>query len=216
MSDIRIAGIDISNSGNIQRYRIVYDVYGNVDSFVVTGGGFDTGYNGFNAFNYIGSSWTITDQNNYTFRVDGNTNGDIIGVLVTDTLSMIYNGSELSVINIKSPIPAYPYDSLSSIQYTWLNGDVSMFMYPGVTQSYDYDQSRGGQIGDAIRVQEFLTYGRPFIKTSHMPKDLNSGGQMTEQYLYQYDGSGRISQLQKIKVDHTGGNNDTTTYNYHY
>ncbi len=217
LSNTRIAALDITHNGGVRHYHIVYDRFNNVDSFVVVGGGYDTGYNGYTFFNYIGSSYNITDGTGSFLSIYAYSNGLILKVLQKDTLNMLYNSSnQLAEINVVSPITRYPYDSVTFIYYNWNNGDMTDYNSNGVNWKYDYDNSHTGQIGDAIRINEFLTYGRSFIKSNHIPKDFYTGNIMTEQYLYTYDGSGRISVFTKILVDHTGRPNDTTTYSYFY
>lgn len=217
LSNTRIAAMDIKHMGGVMHYRMVYDRSNNVDSFVIVGGGYDTGYYGYSVFNYIGSSYNIKDETGGFLSIYAYSNGYILKVLQKDTLNMLYNNSnQLTQINVVSPITRYPYDSVTSIYYNWKNGDMTDYNAKGANWKYDYDGSHGGQIGDAIRVSEFLSYGRSFIKTSHIPSAFYTGNIMTEQYLYTYDGSGRVSVFTKILVDHTGRPNDTTTYTYFY
>ncbi len=207
----RLALIDLSHSGSVQHYRIVYDEYNNVDSMVIIGGGTDTGFTGFQAFSYFGSSYSVTDANGNSFTVDANTSGVILEVLTTDTLFMTYNGAELGELDTKAA-----GGTKVATNYTWSNGDIVSTLSQGVTDSCDYNLSKNGQIGDAFRIDAFLSYGRPYIETAHLLTDIKSGGVWQEKYFYQFDGQGRISQFVKVKNNNGVSADDTTFYNYQY
>jgi len=134
LSTIKIATVDYAYaSGNMrQHYFITYDKYNNVDSISDNGGGVDTGAFSFKKFNYIGSSFTITDQTGGIYMVDANTNGQILEVLLTDTLLMTYNGNELTNLSYKQPSSTYPYYTLTSYAYQWNNGDITCYGLSGL------------------------------------------------------------------------------------
>jgi len=215
-ANIKLALIDVSHQGAIKHYRIVYDVYNNVDSIVRTGGGADTGSNGFEAFNYVGSSFSITDQTGNSFTVDANTNGQIFKVLVTDTLTMTYNGTELTELTTKILSPTYPFYSLVSTNYLWGSGDIVSATTASTTDSIAYNTSKSGQIGDALRIDAFLTYGRSYIVTSHLPIDFTSSGNWVEHAFYQFDSQNRLSQFLKVLNNNGASADDSTFYNYQY
>ena len=212
----KIATIDRAYNGAIQHYRIVYDASNNVDSMVITGGGTDTGSNGFFVFNYVGSSFTITDQNSNYVMVDANTNGQILKVLVTDTLSFLYNGSQLGEINEFSPIATYPYYTNTAYYYTWANGDVTAITSGSVSKAYTYNDGKNGQPGDAIRINQFLQYGQSYIKTNHLPSGLVNSATAGETYIYSFDSKGRISLLTDVSYDKTASSSVTVTFAYTY
>ena len=202
-----IATVDYSHSGAVLHYRIVYDQYENVDSIVWVGDS-TSGVNGYKAFNYVGSSFIITDANNNVLNVYANTSGMILEILLTDTLFMHYSGTELTSLDTKTP-----GQSLSTVYYNWSNGDVTSYGPMGAgSLSYYYDLSRNGQPGDILRVNDFLNYGRSYIRTTHLPKGLVSTSDTLEYYAYQYDNMGRISQMVKV----VNSTNDSTIYNYKY
>ena len=210
LSTSKIATVNYSESGGIRKhYFITYDMYNNVDSIGMLGGGTDTGSNGYEKFTYVGSSFTITDQGNNSYTVDANTNGQILKILLIDSITMAYNGTQIVEVNY-----AYP-----SYDYTYLwdnNNDIAGFsLNGGVVDSYYYDLSHSGQEGDALRIDNFLQYGRSYISTSHVADELEYGGTWIEEYMYTYDNTGRISQLTKV-INGGSSPNDTETYAYTY
>ncbi len=216
-STIKIATVDYASGNMRQHYIITYDKYNNVDSISDNGGGVDTGAFSFKKFNYIGSSFTITDQTGGIYMVDANTNGQILEVLLTDTLLMTYDGNELTKLSYKQPSSTYPFYTLTSYTYQWNNGDIASYSLSGVVDSYYYDQSRSGQEGDALRIGNFLQYGRSYISTSHLATEKEMLGTWGEEYLYKFDVAGRISQLTKVTNQGPAPNtNDTETYAYTY
>ena len=216
LSTIKIAAIDYYRSGGIAyHYHITYDTYNNVDSIISVGGGTDTGSNSFEVFTYTGSSFQITDQQNYSLLVYANTNGMILEIQKTDTMLMKYTGSELAELDYKSPSTTYPYYTITATDYQWNNGDITTFgPSHGVVDSYFYDLGHSGQVGDAMRIDEFINYGRSYTNSSHLPVQLKySNGK--ENYYYTYDSEGRISTFMKVITDN-GSPNDTTDYIYRY
>ena len=209
---IRIASINYSHDGEQELYSIIYDAYNNVDTMTITGAGSAAGHNRFNAFKYFGSSYSITNETNNVTTVYANTAGMILDVMNTsDSFSFIYSSNQLAQLYDWS----YAVNSLlSTAQYTWTNGDVSAIYTGSSTQTYDYDNTKPGQIGDPIRVNEFLSVGLPYIKTSHLPKDMYVNGTWQQKYYYTFDGQGRISQLQL--VTNSAPTTDTTVYQYTY
>ena len=218
LDTVRIATVAYSESGGGTgaarrlNYTISYDNYDNVDSIHIIGGGTDTGENDYITFNYVGSSFVINDQINGSLMVDANTNGQIIKLLLIDTISMTYNGNELTQLTYAQPSYTYTYQ--------WNNGDIANYMINGGggaadTNYYYYDQTRLGQAGDALRIKNFLQYGRSYITTTHLPDELYYSGGWEQEYLYTFDNQGRISELTWVtKV--TGSANDTETYAYTY
>ena len=204
----KIATVDLTQYGATTHSRLVYDINNNVDSIITTGPGL---YH-YKKFGYFGTSYNVTDENNYTFEVEANASGMILKILVTDTMSMIYNGNQLGELDTKTASPIYPYYVKSSVNYTWSNGDVATMG----SQTYVYDPGKSGQPGDAIRIDQFLAYGRSYIKTTHLPTDLkNNATDTVEKYFYQFDAGGRISQLTKL-TNISGGVGDSTIYVFGY
>ena len=216
LSTIKIATVDYADIGGGRfHYRFTYDRYNNVDSIITVGGGTDTNTYSFAQFTYIGSSFTITDPNGFYYTVDANTNGQIIEVLKTDTLLMKYNGNEIAELDNKLPSNTYPFYIIDSTNYYWNNGDIAAYSKSGVVDSYYYDNGHSGQEGDALRIDQFITYGRSYTNTNHLPTKLSFLGAWREQYFYHFDGEGRISQLTKV-INGGSSPNDTQTYAYTY
>ncbi len=193
----KITSVDLTQYAATTHYRIVYDRYNNVDSIVATGNGLF----GFKKFVYIGSSYSVTDEYGNSFVVDADANGTVLKILKTDTLSMIYQNGELAELDTKSPSVSYPFYVISSLYFTWSGGDMATIG----SQIYDYNGGRNGQPGDALRIDQFLAYGRSYIKTNHLVADLkNNATDTAEKYFYQFDDLGRISQLLKLQKASVG------------
>jgi len=208
VSNLRIAGIDRTLAGSVIHYRFVYDRDNNVDSIIWVGDGASSGTSGFSTFNYFGSSYSITDQYGNAFTVYANTSGMILKVLQPDTLIVYYKNSIVDAVEHKTTTTSY------SQLFTWSNGDVTRTRQPGDTLSYYYDNGVSGQAGDPWRVDAFISYGRSYIKTAHLPLGVIKKGDTLVKYQYLYDTRGRISRL--TRIGNTGGMVDTTTYNYRY
>jgi len=215
----RIVYVNYTNTnGQANYYRIVYDGNNNVDSIINTGGGSDTGHNGFLALNYLNSSFSITDENNNSNIVDINTSLQIDTIFSTGTnyTFMLYNGSQIGSVNVNTPISAYPYYMTSITDYTYSNGDIAAVNATGAAETYDYDQSKSGQIGDPQRITEFLDYGRAYTQSAHLATDMYLNGTWQEKYFYNIDSYGRIQQMTRVINNGTGGTNDTAYYVYGY
>ena len=217
-----IARINLTNSdGEVTYYRIVYDAAHNVDSIVYTGGGIDTGNNGFLKFSYLNSSYTITDRgNNYTY-VDINTSLMIDTVTSSTSSDVIYmqynNGTQIGAVNTKVLTSTYPYYTINIVDYSYNNGDITNETFASGAYAYTYDAGHSGQLGDPQRISQFLQYGRAYTTSTHLATALNYGSDWLETYSYTFDGSGRISQMTRV-VNNTssGGGTDTLRYNYFY
>ena len=215
LSDQRIAFVDYSHHGEIEHYQFFYDQFKNVDSISVLGDGTALGHNSYKKFNYIGSSFIITKDDGSSFEVYANTSGLIIEVLVADTLLMYYKGTQIIEQDVKSPITAYPYYTLTPTYFTWTGGDIT-YVGPAGTggQTYYYDRSRSGQPGDVFRIDAFLSFGRSYTKNAHLAIGTIGSTDTIEKYSYHFDPLGRIDTL--TKVDVSTGTNDTTIYAYKY
>ncbi len=215
-STIKIATVDYRrNSGVAYHYRITYNSFNSVDSIVKIGGGTDTGTNTFSVFSYTGSSFRISDQQGLSYLVLANTKGQILQIHKVDTILLTYEGNELTGIDYKAPSSVYPYYVISSFVYHWRNGDFVTISTPlGAVDSIYYDNSRGGQIGDAMRIDNFLAYGRSFTSTNHLPSQLKYANGKQD-YYYTFDGDGRISKLTKVISDNSAPS-DTSEYIFRY
>lgn len=215
-ANARIATIDMAHAGAIQHYRIVYDASNNVDSMVITGGGTASGSNGYLKFGYIGSSYTITDQNNFSFLVYANTAGEILKINVADTQTFTYNGSQLSQVTQYLTTITPPYYTNTPTYFAWQNGDLATSRTGNITTTYTYNTGKNGQPGDGIRINEFLRLGRSYIKTTHLPVSMAAKSTQGFNYTYTFDGSGRISTLISENYDTSIPLHDTTTFAYTY
>lgn len=215
LNTIKIATVDFhTTSGQGAHYRITYDTHNSVDSIIGTGTGTSAGTNTLAVFTYVGSSFNITDAQGNPYFVAAATNGLILKVEKYDTMIMTYKGNQLDELDFKVPSSTPPYYLVTGVPYYWANGDITSYGVAGANSAYKYNSSRSGQVGDAIRINDFLTYGRPYKLTSHLPTELSytHGG---EQYFYTFDGNGRISTFMKV-VSGSGAPNDTSEYAYTY
>ena len=217
LSTIKIATVDFNETdGHGYHYRITYDTYGNVDSIIATGTGAAAGDNPISKFTYLGSSFRITDGWGDSYFVYANTSGMILEVQKYDTLLMTYKGTQLDELDYKIPnTTAPPYYTINANTYEWNNGDITTFGPPhGAVDSYSYNNGRSGQVGDAIRIGDFLTYGRPYKLTAHLPVEMKYA-HGSQQYFYTFDGNGRISTFTRV-ISGSGAPNDTSVYTYSY
>ncbi len=210
-NNVRISTIDLTKANIHQHYRFVYDYSNNVDSIVTS--------SGFRKFGYFGSSFSITDENSNVTTVYANTSGWLLKVLVKDTINFTYNSnnsSQLSQKDIWTTTTTYPYYKKLSTTYAWSGGDVVTVNAPTGIENYTYEPGKNAQPGDAWRIDQILEYGRSYIKTFHLPTVKTMDGVWDEQYLYDFDANGRISELKKIKNNKDLVENDTTVYKITY
>ena len=200
-------------------YRIVYDTNKNVDSIIWS---VDPSYVSFYQFSYSGNKCTTRSDtlpgDNYDLIMGLNSNGTIQYIVNYDSSAMTYTGTEL--------IGTHIYESSSyGITYDWFGGDIDDFdyyysNYGGPTnyeyKYYYYDVTKTGQVGDAIRIKDFLQYGRPLLLTQHIPTALRSDTGIVEQYFYQYDSQNRITQFITVSTDNSPNEIDTMIYVYTY
>ncbi len=212
----KIATAIISNNGSIENYQFFYGASNNIDSVSITGSGSSYGHNGYLKYSYIGSSWTVTDQNGYGFMVWANTAGQLLKVLVADTLTFTYNNNMLTVQNEYATSATPPYYVNTPTYYTWLNGDVTKTESGTLNQTYTYNTSKNGQPGDPIRIAGFLAYGVSAIKTNHLVTRIANSSTQGKNYAYTFDNKGRISMLVEVVYNNTLNKHDTTTYAYTY
>ena len=164
LSNILIATVDRSHSGSIAHYRFVYDAINDVDSIISTGGGLDTGHNGFTYFTYFGNTYTATDENNNSYTIT-DSGGVIQEIAIPDTVIVTYYRSLPSVLTIKSPSPYIPYYVATIADYSWANGDINYInIQGGATETYTYNTAKNGQIGDGCRIDDFLSYGKAYLQ----------------------------------------------------
>ena len=212
----KIATVVRTHAGDVVNYRMVYDAYNNVDSIIISDNSTTAGYFRFRKFAYFGTSYSITDETSTTFDVWANGNGYILKVFSSDSLTMSYSGNELATLDVITPTSTLPYYTKSTTNYTWKNSDLIRDSTGGPALVFDYDAGRYGQPGDPWRVEQILKYGRAYIKTTHLVKDKMYGSAWIEKYFYQYDGSGRISQMVKVANNNGAGADDSTVYLYTY
>jgi len=212
--------INLTNSnGDITYYRMVYGAGNNIDSIVITGGGTDTGYNDFLAFDYLNSSYIITDKSNNQTTVHLNSNvliDTIRSATSTAYTYLQYSGTLLGAVNNEEPLSSYPYYTLYTTDYNYSGNNISSITSTGTAETYDYNTSLSGQLGDPQRIGELLTYGRTYTASANLATDMYVNGTWQEKYTYQLDGSGRITLMTRVINNTSGGSNDTLRYAYTY
>ncbi len=206
--------IDVSHFTSVEHYHITYDAFSNVDTIVMIGGGTDTGHSETRVFTYFGTSYAISGGGGTT--VNTNAIGAISSIdRSPDTLAFTYSNNQLGRVTTQAPSTAFPYYTKTDTNYAWNNGDMVAIAFTSGVDSFSYDVSKTGQVGDALRIDAFLNYGRAYIKTSHVPSQWY-GSQWIERYFYHYDGQGRITQFIKVKNNFGTGTDDSTFYSYQY
>ncbi len=208
----KIATVDRFFDGGILHYRIFYDIYNNVDSINIVGGGSDTGFIGYLKFTYIGSSFKITDQSNYSYNVAANNIGQLLKIYQADTVTFTYKNNQIIELDESYTSSAPPYFFNIPHYFSWIDGDVDSIISSASRQYYTYNKSRNGQPGDGIRIKEFLNYGLSYIKTNHLPTGLSNSKTAGELYLYNYDSRERINVLKSVSYDNVLKLTDTTIY----
>jgi hypothetical protein len=207
----KLAIVDCTISGSTTHYHIYYDQNNNVDSITLTSSQ-SPGYNSVRKFNYSGSSYTITDQNNSISTVFTNTDGMITKLLTIDTISMIYSGNEVIESDYRSS------GTLDTAYLSWKNGDMQRVTNSiGINRSFIYDLGKNGQSGDGMRIADFLKYGRSYLNTNHLVTNVtDSSSGFIWNYYYKYDSQGRISQCTLITIESSVPTSDSVVYVYAY
>ncbi len=211
-----IATVDYAHNGGGRHYDLFYGAYNNLDSMHWTGTGTSAGSSGYKKFSYFGTSFNITDETNFTYSVYANSAGQILKVLVTDTLGFSYDGDQVRQMQEYLHTTIYPFYGYRTTYFYWKDGDLTSSSLDNISSGFDYDLTRYGQPGDAFRMNQFLLYGRSYIKTIHLPTQLSRNNVWSEKYLYQFDGSGRISQMLRISNNLGITPDDTATFAYTY
>jgi hypothetical protein len=211
LMNLKMTQIGVAHSGTSVQHRVTYAMGGNVDSMAKTGSS-----SGFMKMTYVGQTYTIANQSGQSLYLYTNADGNITKVFTKDTLLMFYTNGQIYEMDVVSPTNVYPFFSKTVNTYGWSNGDLTNIRKPAnATFSYYYDNSKSGQAGDAIRIRQFLDYGRSYTKTSHLPIGLIYNGDSIEQYYYEFDGQSRVTKL--TNVDRSGsGPDDTTEYTIQY
>ena len=211
----KIATAMVSNNGAVENYLFIYDASNNIDSVFISGSGSAAGLASYLKYNYIGSSWSITSPAG-SFMVYGNTAGQLLKVLIADTLTYSYTNNQLSEINQYAVTLSPPYYVNTPTYYTWFNGDVTKAVTGSQTQTYTYNTGKNGQPGDPIRIAGFLAYGVSPVKTTHLPESISNSSTQGVNYFYTFDSKGRIDTLTEVAFNKTLSTTDTTTYVYTY
>jgi len=215
-ADAIIATASVSSGGVTEQYTFFYDMYHNLDSVSISSNASSGGQIGYLKYTYIGSSWSVTDENGNSFMVYANTNDQVLKVLIPDTLYYNYSNNLLASLTQYLTITTPPYYVDNVTNYTWKDGDLASTQSGAQTSTYTYNTGKNGQPGDAIRIKGLLYDGVSPIKTTHLPTALAISATQGINYAYTFDSRGRISTLVEDTYDHTLNTHDTTTYAYTY
>jgi len=212
---IRLRTIEQTTSSGGRLYRVVYDGLYNVDSLVWAGLGSSSGSSGLTKFKYVGTSFTMTNVSGIEIMVYADGAGKMLKVLQADTIIFHYKNDLLEALDHKTATTMPPYYTTTTEYYSWKDGDLTYVGPSGGTGvGFYYDMSKSGQAGDPMRIDNFLLYGRSYIKTNHLPMGMTRNADTIARYFYQFDGSNRISQLSSVSYD--GSLTDTVAYRYTY
>jgi hypothetical protein len=141
--------------------------------------------------------------------------GKMLKVLQPDTIIFHYKNDLLEALDHKNVITTPPYYAITTEYYSWKDGDLTYVGPTGGTGiGFYYDMHKAGQAGDPMRIDNFLLYGRSYIKTTHLPLGVTKNTDTIARYFYQFDNAGRISQLNS--VSYSGSHTDTVVYRYVY
>ena len=183
-------------SNDTTNYRIVYNAQNQVDSII------ETTYYGesqVTLFTYSGSTCLIQNPTSGTGAYDTltlNADGTI------NTIASGYYNTAIFTYNANgiAQRQQIEYSESTTLNYVWVNGDIdSSYTTPANVGSsnaeiYYYDLAHNWQMGDVISISDFLTYGRPTVKSKHLLTQTSTEGFPT-QYTYKFDSRGRITQL---------------------
>ena len=209
-----IATASITKGGVTQVYQFFYNSHNTLDSVSINNTGM--GQTGYLKYKYIGTSWSITDQNGNSFMVYANSANMILKVLVADTVSFTYSGTQLTERNEYATTLTPPFYTNTRTYYTWQNGDVTKTVTGTESITYTYNAGENGQPADPIRFISFLEYGVSAVKTTHLITNIATSTTAGLNYTYTFDSQGRISLVTEEVYDKTLYSHDITTYNFTY
>jgi hypothetical protein len=188
----KIATVQIVSSDNdTAKYSILYNAQGQVDSIIEISPG---------STQYQYTSFVYSSNNSYTVIINDG------GGPETETITTNADGTINSVIEDTYDTFSYTYNSNGITQtsegnnithYIWVSGDIDSSFNPSSVFSstiYYYDLSHLWQMGDIISIGDFLSYGRPTIKSKHLMTGRSFDSDL-EKYTYKFDSQSRITQL---------------------
>lgn len=217
LNNLRFSKITETNAGIlVSGYRIAYTSQGNVDSIIST----DSASIGYLKFQYFNNYYLIKHSTGYIDSVV-TYNGNIIYIgqqSTGDTLYFIYDASNRLSQQIIHTYNAGTINSIDTTKYQWGSFDIysiQSFTSP-VPAYYTFNPNITGQTGDALRINQFLSCGRTYLNSPHLPIQETYYGNPIANYSYSYDADGRITKLTIAENYSSGSYLDTVVYLYQY
>ena len=199
-----LATVQRIESNVTDNYRISYNAQNQVDTIIQPWG--------FLAFSYSASSYNALEVEgtyNSGYTIYTNADGNITHTNTYDSLFATYN-SNGRISSQSTYIGGSPY---ATYIYAWVNGDIDSASEPNYAHqsiTYYYDLTHTWQPGDGFGIDDFLQYGRPIVKSTHLLTQARySTGDVTT-YKYKFDSRSRIVQLTEIFFG------DSIVYKYTY
>ena len=188
----RIATVDEIGGGYSLHTQVYYNQDNKVDSMAVSEVASGSVYSGYRKYIYSGNTCTVTDQDHQSYTVITDGNGLITKVISDGITTMTYSGNELVQMDDNSTY------GTTTTKYTWSHGNLS---FSG-DNTYFFDPKRAGQPGDALRIGDFLVYGKYLIRTNNLPTEIKSTNAFALRlFSYLYDSQGRISRYTSKYAD---------------
>ena len=187
-----------------ENYHIRYNAQNQVDTI--------TQPHGLLGFRYSSGSYNIEQvesPDSFGFIVDLDANGNITRINAYDSVFATYD-SKGHISTESEYLSGSSYDTYI---YAWVNGDIDSASDPNYAHqsiTYYYDLTHPWQPGDGFGIDDFLQYGRPIVKSTHLLTQARySTGDVTT-YKYKFDSRSRIVQLTEIFFG------DSIVYKYTY
>lgn len=217
LGNLKFSTIAVIAGNNVSNYRCVYDSQGNLDSLVYSNIDSGNNNNGYLAFEYATNYYLVHHSTGGTDSIQLN-KGNFTYVYQQSTGDSIYFEYNTAGNITKQFIHMPVNGAIDSNVFNWGSFDINYIQsYTSSNPAYyTVNPNIVGQIGDALRINQFLTYGKTYLNTPHLPIFETYVGNVVENYLYKYDASGRISELSVAENFNSGTNMDTIYYKYTY
>ena len=201
-----LATVQRIENTDTENYRIMYNAQNQVDTIIQP--------YGLLAFTYSANSYNVlkvgVDSDGYTvgYTVKLNASGNITDINDShNELSVAYDSK--GRISAESEYSGGYY---SNTIYDWVNGDIDSSSQDNLFVgrfTYYYDIAHTWQPGDLFGIEDFLQYGRPVVRSTHLLTQTRSASGVNT-YKYTFDSKSRIAQT-------TGtGNFGSVMYKYTY
>jgi hypothetical protein len=164
-------------------------------------------------FTYSGHTEMIVTTSGTSSTTDSITLNDD-GLILTDLYidgagrnltAYTYSGNQV----LKSVAQDNSGDPAVTTLYTFANGDMTGFTNGSSTANFTYDASKPSGTGDYWQIVQLLSYGAPYVKSSHLVTGYSGGGTVAS-FNYTFDNTGKIASL----VSRSGGAIENISYQY--